>query len=202
VIRTIFLDFGKVLAWFDHELAVTRLLAHCDLSPQQLHNVLYEIERYNALEGGQIDAQEYLRQVRELVRFSCADELFFQHFADIFTPIDEMCSLVPKLARRHRLVLASNTNEIHSRKFLIDFERTLAHFQHLVLSHQAKAIKPQADFYTYCQQFAHCKPGECLFIDDRADNTAAAIEHGWNAIQFENVEQLLPALRRFAVYNE
>jgi putative hydrolase of the HAD superfamily len=202
MIRTIFLDFGKVLAWFDHELAVKRLLAHCDLSAQQLHDLLYETERFNALEGGQLNAAEYLREVRNLATLTCSDEIFFQHFADIFTPIKEMCALVPKLAKRHRLVLASNTNAIHAGKFLIDYQATFAHFQHLVLSHEAKARKPLPDFYTYCQQFANCEPRECLFIDDRADNIAAACQHGWNSIQFRNLDQLLPELKRIGVYNE
>ena len=202
MIRTIFLDFGKVLALFDHDLAVTRLMAHCDLSPQQLYEILYETERFNALEGGQLDTAEYVRQVRTLAPLTCSDEIFFQHFADIFTPIDDMCALVPKLAKRHRLVLASNTNGIHADKFVVDFQPTFAHFQHLVFSHEAKTRKPLADFYTFCQQFAHCEPRECLFIDDRADNIAAAREHGWTAIQFQSLEQLLPELKLLRVYND
>jgi glucose-1-phosphatase len=202
MIRTIFFDFGKVLAWFDHELAVQRLLPHCELSPQQLYDVLYETERSNALEDGQLDAKEYLRQVRALVPLTCSDQVFFESVADIFTPIEEMCALVPKLAKRHRLVLASNTNEIHAGKFLLDYRPTLAHFQHLVLSHEAKARKPLPDFYTYCQRFAHCEPGECLFIDDRADNIEASREHGWNAIQFHDLKQLLPELTRLGIYND
>jgi len=201
MIQTIFFDFGKVLAWFDHELAVERLRAHSDLSAEQLHDALYETDRFNALESGRLDKSEYLRQVRAQALIRCSDEVFFEFFGDIFKPIEEMCALVPKLAKRHRLVLASNTNEIHAGKFLVDYQRTFAHFQKLVLSHEAKARKPQADFYTHCQQFAHCDPDECLFIDDRQDNVAAAIEHGWNAIQFQSLEDLLPRLARLGVYN-
>jgi len=201
MIQTIFFDFGKVLAWFDHELAVERLLAHSDLTAEQLHDALYETERFNALESGHLDKAEYLRQVHALAPLRCSDEVFFTAFADIFTPIEEMCALVPKLAKRHRLVLASNTNEIHAGKFLVDYQPTFAHFQKLVLSHEAKARKPEADFYTHCQQFAHCEPDECLFIDDREDNIEAAIEHGWNAIQFRSLERLLPELARLGIYN-
>ncbi|HEV3145378.1 MAG TPA: HAD family phosphatase [Gemmataceae bacterium] len=202
MIRTIFFDFGKVLALFDHELAVTRLLAHCDLSPDELHDALYETERFHALESGLLDRAEYLRQVRTCAPLRCGDEVFFTTFADIFTPIEEMCALVPTLAKRYRLVLASNTNEIHAGKFLLDYQPTFAHFQHLVLSHEARARKPWPDFYAHCQLFAHCAPHECLFIDDRDDNVAAATEHGWNAISFQGLERLLPELKRLGVYND
>jgi putative hydrolase of the HAD superfamily len=202
MIRTIFLDFGKVLAWFDHELAVTRLLPHADSEEELLHRALYHSERFNALESGQIEPAEYIRQVRSEVPLRCSNEFFCEVFGDIFTPIGEMCALVPKLAQRYRLVLASNTNEIHARNFVPAYKATFDHFQKLVLSHEAKARKPDADFYWHCQQFALCEPGECLFVDDREDNIAAGARQGWQTIQFHGYAHLLRELARRDVYND
>jgi FMN phosphatase YigB (HAD superfamily) len=201
-IRTIFFDFGKVLAWFEHELAVTRLLPHADVPEERLHQALYESERFNALERGQIDSVEYIRQVRALVPLRCSDEFFRNVFGDIFTPIADMCALVPKLSQRYRLVLASNTNEIHAGTFLPAFRETFDHFPVLVLSHEAKARKPDAEFYKYCQRFALCAPSECLFIDDLENNIEAGSRHGWDTIRFHSYSKLLPELARRDVYIE
>ena len=44
--------------------------------------------------------------------------------------------------RAIRLLLLSNTNEMHSRQFLAQFADTLAHFDHVVLSHQVGVRTP------------------------------------------------------------
>ncbi|MFL5342400.1 MAG: HAD-IA family hydrolase, partial [Gemmataceae bacterium] len=56
-------------------------------------------------------------------------------------------------------------------------------------------------FYEYCQQFAGCEPGRCLFIDDRADNIAAARRHGWRTVQYTDFDALVQELARLGVYN-
>jgi putative hydrolase of the HAD superfamily len=198
-IRTIFFDFGRVLALFDHDRTVTRLLPHADVSQEQLYQALYESDRFDALERGALESADYIRLVRSNAPMRCTDDYFRDVFGDIFDPIKETCALVPHLAQRYRLVLASNTNEIHAAKFLKSYSNTFDHFSELVLSHEAKARKPEAEFYEYCQHYALCDPQECLFIDDREDNVQSAVQHGWYAIQFQGYDGLVRELSRHGV---
>ena len=201
-IRTIFFDFGNVIGYFDHGRATQRLAAYTDTVHDLLHQTLYHRERFAAFETGLIDAKSYVEQILVECRLRCDDAAFRSAFADIFAPNTEVCQLIPRLAQHYRLVLASNTNELHAELFLRAYQDTLAHFRKLVLSHQVKARKPDALFYARCQEWADCPPGQCLFIDDGADNVAAARVHGWKAIQYVDFESLQRDLRQLSVYNE
>jgi putative hydrolase of the HAD superfamily len=107
--------------------------------------------------------------------------------------------LIPRLATKYPLLLASNTNGLHAAVFVPRFADTFRHFSKLILSHEVQARKPDADFYERCQAYADCEPGECLFIDDRADNMEAAARHGWKVIQLTDLEALRCGLRQFGI---
>src|SRR5205814_7490201 len=115
-----------------------------------------------------------LRRVRALCQLGCDEEFMSRALADVFWPNEEVCALVPRLKPRYRLLLASNTNDLHARHFERLFEPTLTHFDACVLSYQVGARKPSAAFFAHCQRLAQCAPAECLFIDDLPANVAGA----------------------------
>lgn len=200
-IRTIFFDFGNVIAHFSHERTIERLVDHSDLDYDELYDVVYQGERFDALETGLLPEEQYVKTVMREGRLWCGETFFRQVFADIFTPNQAVCDLIPHLCGRHRLVLASNTNALHAGHFLKTLKPTFEHFHHLVLSHEARARKPDAAFYVHCQQFAECEPASCLFIDDRADNIATAKAHGWHTIHYTSHAALHDGFERHGILN-
>jgi putative hydrolase of the HAD superfamily len=96
-------------------------------------------------------------------------------------------------------LLGSNTNSLHSRKFVKQFEEVLAHFDALVLSHEVRVRKPKRGFFEHCQRLAGCDPDECLFIDDLPANVAGALELGWQGIVFRNVVDLQRELAAYGI---
>ena len=200
-IRTIFFDFGNVIAFFDHERTTRRLQPHTHLPYEQLYKAVYPPKLFNEFEAGRLATADYVRRAFAEAALTCDEACFRLVFADIFEPNHGVCELIPRLAASHRLVLASNTNELHAERFLKTYRSTFGHFQKLVLSHEVGARKPEADFYAHCQQFAGCEPARCLFIDDRADNIAAARRHGWQTVQYTDFDVLLRELARLGVYN-
>ena len=85
--------------------------------------------------------------------------------------------LVIDLKSRYRLLVLSNTNAIH-----IDMVREhygiLRHFDHLVLSHEVKAMKPDPRIYAAALAHANAEPHECFFTDDIADYVEGARRGG------------------------
>ncbi|MFL5340350.1 MAG: hypothetical protein ACJ8F7_09370, partial [Gemmataceae bacterium] len=158
-IHTIFFDFGNVIAFFDHERTTRKLQAHCRHPYERLYRSIYHPTRFDDLEAGQLAVADYIRHTLADAELTCDEAYFRTVFADIFEPNGPVCELIPRLAATHRLVLASNTNELHAGLFLQTYKPTFDHFAKLVLSHEAKARKPDAAFYEYCQQFAGCEPG-------------------------------------------
>jgi len=184
VIRTIFFDFGNVLAMFDHGRAIAQLKAFTDVPPIELALALYGNPLEDAYERGRISTGEYVRLAKLAGRLDCDEETFLAAFVDIFTKNPAVCEWIPKLAKRHRLVLASNTNEAHFRKFTKQFAGVLKHFAALCPSHQAGYRKPESEYFEYCQRFADAEPSECLFIDDLPANIEGAARHGWQGLLY------------------
>lgn len=57
----------------------------------------------------------------------------------------------------------------------------------VVVSCEAKLIKPDPKIYQHlCERFS-LEPGECIFIDDMLENVEAARNGGWHAEQLKNI---------------
>ena len=89
----------------------------------------------------------------------------------------------------HRLLLLSNTNDIHftmvERKYPI-----MRHFDDHVLSYRVGAMKPSPRIYQEAIARAGCRPEECFFTDDVAAYVDGALRAGIDAVRFESAAQV------------
>jgi len=63
-------------------------------------------------------------------------------------------------------------------------------FDYVCFSVEVHLAKPEAAIFYACLKVVGSRPDECLFIDDRADNTEAARALGMHAVRFVSVEEL------------
>jgi putative hydrolase of the HAD superfamily len=199
-IRTIVFDFGNVVGFFSHRRAAEQLAAYGDVAPEAIQAFLFGNNVEDDYESGRLSTPQLMNLVRDHFRLRCTDEQFAVAFGDMFWPNDEVCGLVPRLARRHRLLLLSNTNELHARVFLKRFRDTLRHFDALVLSHQVGVRKPDPRVYARCRGLAGTAARECLFIDDLPSNVEAARACGWQGLVYERGMDLGAALAGLGVH--
>jgi 2-haloacid dehalogenase len=68
-------------------------------------------------------------------------------------------------------------------------------FQDIVVSGREKVIKPDTQIYEILLRRNNLNPKQCVFIDDNADNVAAAEALGMKGICFLHPEQLSQALK-------
>jgi FMN phosphatase YigB (HAD superfamily) len=188
-----------VLGFFDYRRTLKRLAAHTDLSGPEMYAAICESALGDAYESGRMSSAEFLTGIRALCRLRCSDEVLSEAWSDIFHPNVEVCGLVTALKPRYRLLLGSNTNELHSRWFRRQFADTLQHFDHLVLSHEIGVCKPDAGFFEHCLGHAGAEAEECLFIDDLPANIAGARACGWQGIVYRSFEDLQHQLRELGV---
>jgi putative hydrolase of the HAD superfamily len=198
-IRTIFFDFGNVIAFFNHQRAVEQLVPFSDRPAAELTLQLYGGELETLYEKGQISTTSYVNGAIRDGRLKCDADQFLRAFVDIFWPNPAIVPVIEKLSKRYRLVLASNTNDAHFEFFRVRFEPVLKHFFHLGTSHRAGARKPERPFFEFCQRFADGEPHECLFIDDLTTNIEAAIQFGWHGIVYADHAEFLRELARFGI---
>jgi glucose-1-phosphatase len=150
-------------------------------------------------ETGRIDPRSFVRELSGILELNTTYEGFCEIWMSIFLPdtlIPE--SLIELLSERYRLLLLSNTNQIHF-EMLRDAYPLLRHFDDHVLSYQVGALKPSARIYQEAIARANCRPEECFFTDDIAAYTDAARQHRIDAVQFQSLAQLESELRKRAV---
>jgi putative hydrolase of the HAD superfamily len=201
MIETIAFDFGQVIGYFDHRRALAKLIRYTDMPVAEMYAAIFGGDLEDKFESGRIDSAEFLQRFRTLCRLraECDEEFLATAVADVFWPNDEVCALVPRLKQRYRLVLGSNTNELHARRFVPQFHDVLRHFDALVLSHQIGARKPSPAFFDEMARQAKCPAERCVFIDDLPANVAGARACGWQGIVYTDVEKLCAAFGKLGV---
>jgi putative hydrolase of the HAD superfamily len=199
MIRAIIFDVGNVLAFFDYTLTLHRLAPWTDLSPEEVRAAVITGGLHESYELGQISSSAFLERVRQLCGLRCDDTILASAWSEIFRANEAVCALVPRLKPTYRLLVGSNTNELHARQFRRQLADTLQHFEALVLSHEVGARKPRRDFFEHCQRRAGCAPEECVFIDDLPANVAGAQAVGLHGIVYQGDDHLHESLRRLGV---
>jgi glucose-1-phosphatase len=197
--KTIFVDFGNVIGFFDHQRAVRQLVDYTPLSAAILTPLLYGSQIEEDYELGKLSSEQYVQAAKEQGQLRCDPTTFLTAFVDIFTPNDEVCELIPRLAKRYRLVLASNTNAAHYEKYTHQFADVLRHFSALCPSHLVGWRKPNLHYFIQCQLEAQALPSECLFLDDMSVNVDAARVHGWNALLYQPGNDLANQLHKLGL---
>jgi FMN phosphatase YigB (HAD superfamily) len=193
--KTIIFDFGNVIGFVDHRRGLEKLRPFTTLTPEAMLASAYDGELEDRFERGSMTPLAFLEQAHQLWQLRCDIEFLAEAFGDIFCPNPEVCDLVPKLARHHRILLGSNTNAIHSQRFTMQFADVLSHFDSLVLSHEIGARKPAAEFFRHCHDLADAQTSECVFVDDLVANIEGARAFGFHGIVYRPHANLAESLR-------
>lgn len=188
--KAIIFDFGNVVGFFDHHRAARRLAEQGGLDADVVYRLLFGGTLEDDYESGRLTTDAYVRHVRELCQVDCSDADFRAMYSDIFWPNPDVCSLLPRLKTRYRLLLGSNTNELHALHFLEQFAEPLRYFDDLVLSYRIGARKPKAAFFEHCVRLAGYAPDECVFIDDIPANAEGARACGLHGIVYAGIDDL------------
>jgi HAD superfamily hydrolase (TIGR01509 family) len=171
MLDAIVFDIGNVLLSFDFEKTFRRVAPACGVSPDQVVSRLSALK--GPLESGQISADVFLEEVsRELDYRGDAEELRFA-WQEIFEPIEETHALVRRLHKRIPLYLLSNTNDLHTEYFLPRYP-VFECFEDAIFSHEVRVMKPDPAIYRAALDRFQIEPQKMLFIDDLAENVAAA----------------------------
>lgn len=184
VIKTIIFDFGDVFINLDKEGAMKNALTLFKLNeiPEDLIviNTLYE--------QGLISSEEFIEFYTDnFPKLSKKDIIDSWNFILKDFPEERLTFLKKlKLENKFKLILLSNTNEIHINwvkeqvRFYNEFKSC---FDQFYLSHEINLRKPNDDIYEFVLNQNNLRAEECLFIDDTKDNTEAASKlgiHVWN----------------------
>jgi glucose-1-phosphatase len=195
MIKTIIFDLGGVIVPFDYRRGHIAMRKYCGLQEREIQRRLAEGDLVVEYESGRIESDEFHREVCHRLGVHISFDEFSRIWSSIFFPETLIAGTwVTALGRRHRLVLLSNTNDIHYR--MLEKNYPILHlFPHKILSHQVGAMKPAPEIYRAALRAADSDPDECFFTDDNADNVEAAIALGIDAVEFISQAQIEKELK-------
>ncbi|MCS6820173.1 MAG: HAD family phosphatase [Chitinophagales bacterium] len=184
-ICNIIFDVGDVLIDIDYQATISAFqkLAIIDFSTIISYARQHSIFDY--LEKGLIDPAQFRNELRRFLRADVTDEQIDQAWNSILVNYpEEKFSLLQKLKKHYRIYALSNINQIHldcidnevSKRFGV--QRFEDFFHKAYYSHLTGYRKPEAEIYELVLQEQLLIPQETLFIDDKAENIAAAAALG------------------------
>lgn len=145
---------------------------------------------------GRIAAREWHAHVCERFGLKVGFEDFCRAWSSVIAPeliLPER--LFARLARRVKLALLSNTDEIHVAHMESAF-RFPRYFDARVYSNEVHASKPGRTIFLAALRAAGTRPDKTLFIDDVKSYVLAARKMGMQAVQFKSKPQLEAELRK------
>ncbi|MBM3759849.1 MAG: HAD family phosphatase [Acidobacteria bacterium] len=195
VIRSLLFDLGNVLVPFEIQRGYQALSANSGLPEEIVAERIRDSGLYSVYESGGIETEAFLNRFSELLDLKCDLAQFREMWNSIFLPETATSEeLIIELKRKYRLVLLSNTNELHF-GWLRERYPILNHFDAYTLSYAEKAMKPDDRIYAAAVANAKCEPGECFFTDDIERYVEGARAYGIDAEQFVGEARLREHLK-------
>jgi len=187
--RAILLDLGRVLIHFDFSAGYSALEKLCPFPAAEIRRRIAATDLAVSFETGLIEPRDFYAQLCALLELQVDYERFCAIWNSIFSDVLVPESMLEGLASRYRLVLVSNTNQIHFEMVRQQYP-VLRHFHEMALSYQVKAMKPHAEIFLEAVRLAGCRADECFYADDIPAFTEAARKLGIDAVTFECAAQL------------
>lgn len=176
---------GNVLLDYNPKKAV-ELLQIAPENREVILNELFDSEEWELCDRGSIDNIEMYDLVKARVPKECHPDLktCVDRWHICMTPLDGALDFIKKAKSKYALYLLSNA----SQTFYSYFPQAIdvRDFKGLVVSCDIKITKPDPRIYEHLLKTYSLSAEECLFIDDREKNIAAANALGFNTHQFKN----------------
>lgn len=192
-IKTVVFDIGGVLVNIDHS-AFPRLLgikrgrgSHVD--EQAIERLAREYEI------GRIGTEDFFWMMDEFFKGEYTREKLKNAWNAIV--VEENSAIIPivdAVKGSYQTAILSNTNPMHFQKS-VETAGMVKKFSRLYLSFQIRAAKPDLAAYQHVIRDLSAKPSSLLFIDDLAENVAAAVKCGMEGIVFKDASRLHSELR-------
>jgi glucose-1-phosphatase len=197
--KTIIFDMGRVIVNFDFARAWQRFSALTGLEEAELRARLGRDDVLLRYERGDLNTSEFVAMMSERLGYRFAREEFLQAWSCIFDPGTILpLELFAHLRQHHRLLLLSNTSDMHV-EFLKRNWTFFQYFHRCLYSFEVQAMKPEPAIFEAALLDADGGPEDCFFTDDTPAYVAGARALGIDAVLFTGKEDLYRELRQRGV---
>ncbi len=186
---TIIFDLGGVLVHLDWDKVCALFVERSDRAPEFVRGEVTNGPIVTRSMRGLIGPREFHEALCDKLGIDVSYESFAGIWTRLLSPNETIVPLVDRLKANHRLVLASNTDEIHF-TYAVQHFAALRQFDRCFLSYEMGILKPDPAFFRHMLRSLDAPPADCVFIDDRPENVDSARWVGISALQFEGAGKL------------
>ena len=199
MIKAVLLDLGEVVVGLDFPRAYRAAAKLTHYTVEEIPKLISASGLASVYEHGRMSSQTFYQELSAALDLTVGFDEFRGIWENMFDPEPLISdAFLDGLARGTRLLLLSNTNELHFNSVRRRYP-LLRHFRDFVLSYEVGSMKPAEGIYREAIQRAGCRPGECFFTDDKVINVEVALQLGMDATVFRDESTLKGELRERGV---
>jgi putative hydrolase of the HAD superfamily len=185
MIRAIVFDLGRVLIDFDFNIAIERLKKRAPVNPIKLLTFFSAHSPAVDFDRGVLGEREFFSAIQKEMNLPLSMEEFIVLWNEIFTEKKAMADWAKSLKGKYKIGILSNTNPWHL-QHLKKKHGWVFEFDAFVGSCEVQMMKPNPRIYRHILEKLGVAPEETFYVDDIAENVAAAKNLGMDAVQFKD----------------
>lgn len=194
IIRNIVFDIGQVLLEFNWRGFIDKMDISADKKEKLTNVTLGNMSHWDQHDRGMSD-EEFIEKSMELEPDIRPElEYYMKNIGNIIKEYSYSVPLIKELkAKGYMVYILSNYGKTpfeyarNNMKFIKEVDG-------MIISSDVGYVKPESEIYEVLFDKFNLIPGECVFLDDRADNIEAAKEMGMSGIVFEDIESAVKQL--------
>ncbi|HXP55854.1 MAG TPA: HAD-IA family hydrolase [Streptosporangiaceae bacterium] len=189
--NALLVDLGGVLFGFDHPHRLRMVGQLLGRPPEEVDALLWESGFSADCDAGRYpDAAAVRAQVREITGYTGTDEDLDAAWCSAFQPDQRVLGLLAPRRADLRYGVFTNNGPLEEEALTRLYPGVFEIFADQFFCHRLAANKPDPAVYRQVTELLGVGPEDISFVDDSADNVAAARRCGWTAVRYQEPSDL------------
>lgn len=194
-IRAVFFDFGGVIQRTEFQAPRQRLAQRFGMDYDDIDKLVFSSPSAIQATIGAVSETEHWQAIAQ--RLKVRDEEIQEVEKEFFAGDIIDHSLLQYLSMlRPRFITGLISNAWSGMRAYIERQRIAGSFDHLVISAEVGAAKPEARIYQIALEQAQVRADEAVFVDDVVENIEACERVGMKGILFMNSQDAVDQLEK------
>tara|TARA_B110000285_G_scaffold233391_1_gene307082 strand:- start:2471 stop:3091 length:621 start_codon:yes stop_codon:yes gene_type:complete len=196
-IKAIIFDYGGVLINIDYQATIDAFNVLGSLDFEEMYSQASQADLFNQFETGKISGQYFINQLLDYLPSGTSPNLVVNGWNEMIkdVPLDRIELLLRLKNEGYKVILLSNTNELHielaDRRWNSSYNQSPKEvFDAVYYSHEVKMRKPNKEIFEFVCREQQLNPSDFLFIDDSIQHIEGAKSIGINAILLEKDQSI------------
>lgn len=178
-LEAVIFDLGGVVFGISVDRIIESWAGSSDCQPKDIAPKFKVDECYKLFEIGKVSPEEYRSHVCKTLGIRISDEDFDKGWNSIYLDLlPGIESLLLQLKDKTRLLVLTNTNEIHAKEWRVRYADILEHFDKIFASHEIGSRKPSSESFHIILNYLDTTPDKVIFFDDMSENVDGALSIG------------------------